>query len=311
MGYGDGTFQAAVNYSAGTNPTSVVLSDFNGDGKADLAVANYHDGTVSVLLGNGDGTFRAAVSYAVGANPFSAAVGDFNGDGRPDLAVANINSNNVSVLLGNGDGTFQAAVNYLTGANPYSVTVGDFNGDGKLDLVVTNNSGVTVSVLLGNGNGTFQAPVSYSVGTNPNSVALGDFNEDGRVDLAVTNFNSNNVSILLGAISSPTQLKFTTQPVSGSAGTALPAVVVQVQDANGNLVTSSNVTVTIISSPAGVNQTVNAVNGVATFSGLVFNVAGTYTLTASSPGLIRQSGAAGNNQAGEGIFVTTPDGCLA
>ena len=262
MGYGDGTFQAAVNYGAGTNPTSVVLSDFNGDGKADLAVANYHDGTVSVLLGNGDGTFRAAVSYAVGANPFSAAVGDFNGDGR-------------------------------------------------LDLVVTNNSGVTVSVLLGNGNGTFQAPVSYSVGTNPNSVALGDFNEDGRVDLAVTNFNSNNVSILLGAISSPTQLKFTTQPVSGSAGTALPAVVVQVQDANGNLVTSSNVTVTIISSPAGVNQTVNAVNGVATFSGLVFNVAGTYTLTASSPGLIRQSGAAGNNQAGEGIFVTTPDGCLA
>ena len=43
-GNGDGTFQAAVSYGAGTNPTSVVLSDFNGDGKADLAVANYSSG---------------------------------------------------------------------------------------------------------------------------------------------------------------------------------------------------------------------------------------------------------------------------
>ena len=36
----------------------MAVGDFNGDGKADLAVANYSDNSVSVLLGNGDGTFQ-------------------------------------------------------------------------------------------------------------------------------------------------------------------------------------------------------------------------------------------------------------
>ena len=101
MGNGDGTFQAARNFAAGSFPVSVAVGDFNGDGVQDLAVANFDSANVSVLLGNGDGTFRAALNFAAGSNPFSVAVGDFNGDGLQDLAVANFNSNNVSVLLNN------------------------------------------------------------------------------------------------------------------------------------------------------------------------------------------------------------------
>ncbi len=138
LGNGNGTFQAAVSYGAGTVLLSVAVGDFNGDGKADLAVANCSSDNVSVLLGNGDGTFQAAVNYAAGTGPMSVAVGDFNGDGKADLAVANYGSNNVSVLLGNGNGTFQAAVNYAAGSWPRSVAVGDFNGDGKADLAVAN-----------------------------------------------------------------------------------------------------------------------------------------------------------------------------
>ncbi len=96
----------------------MAVGDFNGDGKADLAVANYSSNNVSVLLGNGNGTFQAAVNYAAGTSPCSVAVGDFNGDGKADLAVANYSSNSVSVLLGNGNGTFQAAVNYGAGSSP-------------------------------------------------------------------------------------------------------------------------------------------------------------------------------------------------
>ncbi len=77
-------------------------------------------------------------------------------------------------------------------------------------------------------------------------------------------------------------------PANGTAGQALtPAVVVQVQDANGNVVTGSAAPVTISSTPTGVagTLTVNAINGVATFSNLVFNTTGNYTLTAASLGL--------------------------
>src|SRR5439155_12280870 len=41
LGRGDGTFQTAVNYAAGAGPSSVAIGDFDGDGKPDLAVANY------------------------------------------------------------------------------------------------------------------------------------------------------------------------------------------------------------------------------------------------------------------------------
>lgn len=41
LGNGDGTFQPATNYSAGTGPTSLVAADFNKDGNLDLAVADY------------------------------------------------------------------------------------------------------------------------------------------------------------------------------------------------------------------------------------------------------------------------------
>jgi len=190
------SFLPAVTYATGGGPDAIAAGDFRGIGKFDLAVANYNDNTVSVLLGNGDGTFATAATYAVGSGPAWIAVGDFNGDGHLDMAVANAGGG-VSILLGNGDGTFQSAVNYPAGPTPYVVATADFNGDGKLDLAVADNGG-GVAILLGNGNGTFQAPVYYAAGNNPYSLAVGDFRSNGKLDLAVVNETDNTVSILLG-----------------------------------------------------------------------------------------------------------------
>lgn len=78
-----------TNYDVGSQPDSVVVGDFKGDGKLDVAVANAGDGTVSVLLGRGDGTFQSPMQYAVGPRGrFSQIVaGDFNGDGHLDLVA--------------------------------------------------------------------------------------------------------------------------------------------------------------------------------------------------------------------------------
>ena len=195
LGNGNGTFQTNVDYGVGSFPHSVTAGDWNGDKKADFAVAN-HDGNVSILLGNGNGTFQAKVDYATGLNSFLVTAGDWNGDGKPDLAVANHGSRNVSILLGNGNGTFQPKVDYGAGNSPESVTAGDWNGDGKLDLATANYYSGNVSILLGNGNGTFQAAVGYATGAGPNTVMAGDWNGDGKLDLATTKYG--NVSILLG-----------------------------------------------------------------------------------------------------------------
>jgi DNA/RNA endonuclease YhcR with UshA esterase domain len=206
LGNGDGTFKGGIESTKTTSLlfAFVTVGDFNGDGKADLAVANYPDSgngpySVTILLGNGDGTFtQEADNPATGNQPLSIVAGDFNGDGNLDLAVANSGSNTLSILLGNGDGTFTAAASPATGSSPSSVVTGDFNGDGKLDLAVTNASSNTVSILLGNGDGTFTAAASPATDNKPVSVAVGDFNGDGNPDLAVANEGGNDLTILLG-----------------------------------------------------------------------------------------------------------------
>lgn len=84
-------------YDTGVVPGGIVVGDFNGDGKVDVAAANY---TISLLLGNGDGTFQSPNSFAnTNINSQALVAGDFNGDGRPDLAVGNGSANTVSVVL--------------------------------------------------------------------------------------------------------------------------------------------------------------------------------------------------------------------
>jgi hypothetical protein len=50
-------FLAPLAFDTGSLPVSVAVGDFNGDGRLDLAVANFYSDNVSVLLGNGDGRF--------------------------------------------------------------------------------------------------------------------------------------------------------------------------------------------------------------------------------------------------------------
>ncbi len=206
LGNGLGGFAPAPGspIAVGNGPQSVAVADFNGDGIADLAVANRLDSTVTILLGNGAGGFTPASGSPVATSyrPFVSAVGDFNGDGIADLAVQSGGTTLVTILLGNGSGGFTPAAGspVTVGHAPRFVVIGDFNGDGIEDLAVVNSFDNNVTILLGDGKGGF-APAAGSpiaVGNDPEGLALGDFNGDGIDDLAVTNLADNNVIILLG-----------------------------------------------------------------------------------------------------------------
>ncbi len=211
QGNGDGTFQSPVTYSSGgITPGSLVLFDFNNDGRLDIAVANSDSGTLGILLQNADGSFASPISYATGGtSELNMVEADFNGDGRADLAISNecgvdcTFGGNIGVLFGNGDGTFAPAVLYSGGTTRCSnIAVGDLNGDNRPDLIVTNAEG-SVSVLLGNADGTFQDPVRYSTaGPGVHSVTaaalIRDFNGDGRMDVVTANFTSATLALFLG-----------------------------------------------------------------------------------------------------------------
>jgi FG-GAP-like repeat/FG-GAP repeat len=191
------TFSTATNFLVSRNPNSVVVGDFNKDGKPDIATSNQFSQSISILLGNGTGSFGTATNFYVGPLPSSLVLGDFDSDGNQDIAVpygqsAKVpNSFEVAILLGNGTGRFGPATSFYKESNGFSsVAVGDFNGDGKTDIAMTNDYFDNVSILLGTGTGSFGAATQFNTGTktNPQSIVAGDFNADGKLDLATANY---------------------------------------------------------------------------------------------------------------------------
>ena len=89
-----GTFLAATNYATGERSESVSIGDLNGDGKADLAVANAgvfgNTGSVSVFFQNpgAPGTFFPAVNRPGTSQPLGVAIADLNEDNLLDIALA-------------------------------------------------------------------------------------------------------------------------------------------------------------------------------------------------------------------------------
>jgi hypothetical protein len=96
LGNGDGTFQSPQTILNNLNRETcgfgfpLVVDDFNGDGKLDLAFCSSSgNGQMVVLLGNGDGTFKKPVYYRAGSNDSAwvFAAGDLNSDGKTDFIV--------------------------------------------------------------------------------------------------------------------------------------------------------------------------------------------------------------------------------
>jgi autotransporter-associated beta strand protein len=104
LGKGDATFlpMLKIAYPLGAKASAVVASDFDGDGRTDLAIANGAGGRVSILRSLGTGAFTRALDLALEDLPLrklsALALGDFDGDGRADLAVLSSGSAEVSVV---------------------------------------------------------------------------------------------------------------------------------------------------------------------------------------------------------------------
>jgi len=148
-------------------------SNFDGDGKTDLAVFRPTDGNWYILKSS-NGAFSAQPFGTIGDKPVP---GDFDGDGKHDVAVFRP-SNGTWYILRSSTGTFSADAFGTSGDQP---VVGDFDVDGKSDLAVYRPSNGTWYVLRSS-NGALQVA---QFGSAEDKAVAGDYDADGKSDFAV------------------------------------------------------------------------------------------------------------------------------
>ncbi|CAF1033339.1 unnamed protein product [Adineta steineri] len=186
-------------YSIGHDARSFILSDFNKDSLLDLAVTNYENHTISVLLGNGNGKFRIQKVYSTGVEsyPLGITSGDFNNDTFLDIAVVLSEQKQIAIFFGDGsNGLFDIKPHTVT-ENGYiddalsAIEAIDLDGNGLTDFVIGNRHHIppgvninTWSLLLNNGNGSSYSDCStdsYFISAI-DSIVIGDFNNDGKAN---------------------------------------------------------------------------------------------------------------------------------
>ena len=213
----DITEEAGVHNPEGKS-LGVAVTDFNGDGWPDLAVAN--DTQRNFLYRNeGNGTFtdiavRAGVAFDETGRARAGMgidVADLSGDGRWAIVIGNFAHEPLALFTRIGEDLFQDRAGAARLSRPtlvpltFGVAFADFNLDGALDIVAANGHiepGINAvrreqtfaqrpQLFMGMGGGDF-ADAGDALGADFREVLVGrgvataDIDGDGDLDLLIT-----------------------------------------------------------------------------------------------------------------------------
>ncbi len=234
--------------------------------------------------------------------------------GATDIATVNIVLPASQLVLQSGSG--QSGIVGTTLASPLVARVAASDGVGV--------SGVTVNFAVASGGGSVgsSSAVSDANGLAQTTFKLGTSTGAQSVTASAASLTGSPITFAATATAATaTKLVLTSGPSNGIAGAALSPAVFTAQDDNGNVATTFTgaVSIAIGANAAGGAlsgaTTVNAVAGIATFSGLTINKTGSgYTLVASSGTLAGATTGAFDIAAGAPsklVFTAQPAGATA
>ncbi|HEX5010825.1 MAG TPA: VCBS repeat-containing protein [Planctomycetota bacterium] len=189
----DGSAQLSLGeaYSNVNWPTTMLLTDVNLDGAADLVRSSGWQHDLDVRLADGQGGLLGVIAVPnILIDAESLAVADFDGDGLPDLAWSEADSHGGAVRLaaGGGNGSFAPLPldpNLREGG--FDVAVSDLDLDGQLDLAYAIFAEQTTSLVLADA-GTLVAAGRHFGDCSGDGPRAGDLDGDGHPELVGAHF---------------------------------------------------------------------------------------------------------------------------
>ena len=301
--------------------------------------------TVTAENGSGiiDTTYTGPVTLALSGGTSGAVLGGtLTGtavNGVATFSGLTINTAGTGYTLTASSGTLTSATSSINVTAPVTATQLVDTTTPPASVAANASFGLTVTAEDGSGNiaTTYTGPVTLALSGGTSGAVLGG-TVTGTAVKGVATFTGLTINMVgtgytltassgtltsatipgINVASAPvtaTQLVVTTQPPASVTANAPFGLTVTAEDGSGNIATTYTGPVTLVLSGGtsgavlGGTLTATAVNGVATFSGLTINTAGTgYTLTASSGTLT--SATSSINVTTTQLVVTTPPACL-
>ncbi|MDP4814748.1 MAG: FG-GAP-like repeat-containing protein, partial [Saprospiraceae bacterium] len=98
------SFATRVNFNTGITPYYISVGDLTGNGKLDILVTNFGNGTATVWQNKAipgsitSASFFKRLNFKVGTKPYAGLLADIDGDAKTDILVSNTGSNTLSIL---------------------------------------------------------------------------------------------------------------------------------------------------------------------------------------------------------------------
>jgi hypothetical protein len=223
------SFDTPKNFAAGAFPNSMVLADFDADGKTDVATSSFQFHSISVLQNTstpGNINFAAKTDIATPSDPYYIAAADLNGDHKPELLLANFFDNSISIYRNTSSGgiSFGSNMDVALNDTPLYLTAADVNNDGTEEVIVGNASSISILSNTAIGGSISMTRKDIGSGSGAYAVVIADFNGDGKADLAT--MDGGNVIYVnrgtgnTGTISFDTQVEFYASSYTVALGAA-------------------------------------------------------------------------------------------